>query len=67
MLSGTAAIARQRGWLGIADTSPTLAVGMIREDGVPDSQRLGRVLTDMVATNLARVEGLRRAVETPGC
>jgi len=59
MLSGTAAIGRQRGWFGITDASPTLAVGMIREDGVPDSQRLGRVLTDMVATNLARVEGLR--------
>jgi hypothetical protein len=27
---------------------------MIREDGVPDSQRLGRVLTDMVATGPRR-------------
>ena len=58
VLSGTAAIARQRGWLGMAN-APTFAVGMIREDGLPDSGRVGRVLTDMVATNLARVEGLR--------
>lgn len=36
----------------------TFAVGMIREEGVPDSLRIGGVLTDMLATNLARVEGL---------
>ncbi|HEX6315515.1 MAG TPA: BTAD domain-containing putative transcriptional regulator, partial [Gemmatimonadaceae bacterium] len=37
---------------------PTFAVGLIREDGVPDSLRIGGVLTDMLATNLARVAGL---------
>jgi DNA-binding SARP family transcriptional activator/tetratricopeptide (TPR) repeat protein len=37
---------------------PTFAVGMIREDDVPDSFRIGGVLTDMLATNLARVAGL---------
>ena len=56
----TAAFARQLGWLRpTASASPTFAVGLIREDDVPDSLRQGRVLTDMVATNLARVEGLR--------
>jgi DNA-binding SARP family transcriptional activator/tetratricopeptide (TPR) repeat protein len=54
----TASVARQRGWLGRADASPVLAVGFIGEGVVPDSQRVGRVLTDMLATNLARVEGL---------
>jgi DNA-binding SARP family transcriptional activator/tetratricopeptide (TPR) repeat protein len=38
--------------------SPTFAVGMIREEGVPDTLRIGGVLTDMLATNLARVAGL---------
>ena len=38
--------------------TPTFAVGMIREDGVPDTLRIGGVLTDMLATNLARVGGL---------
>lgn len=37
---------------------PAYAVGMIREDGVPDTLRIGGVLTDMLATNLARVAGL---------
>jgi DNA-binding SARP family transcriptional activator/tetratricopeptide (TPR) repeat protein len=37
---------------------PTFAVGLIREEGVPDSLRIGGVLTDMLATNLARVGGL---------
>ena len=54
-----AAFAWQRGWLGTADRSPIFAVGLIREDGVPDSLRMGRVLTDMVATNLSRIDGLR--------
>jgi tetratricopeptide (TPR) repeat protein len=31
---------------------------MIREEGVPDTLRIGGVLTDMLATNLARVAGL---------
>jgi DNA-binding SARP family transcriptional activator/tetratricopeptide (TPR) repeat protein len=38
--------------------TPTFAVGLIREEGVPDSLRIGGVLTDMLATNLARVAGL---------
>jgi DNA-binding SARP family transcriptional activator/tetratricopeptide (TPR) repeat protein/TolB-like protein len=54
----TAGVARQRGWLVRADPAPILAVGFIREDAGPDSQRVGRVLTDMLATNLARVEGM---------
>jgi DNA-binding SARP family transcriptional activator/tetratricopeptide (TPR) repeat protein len=45
--------------LGLTTTpSTTLAVGMIREEGVPDSLRIGGVLTDMLATNLARVAEL---------
>ena len=40
------------------ESMPTFAVGLIRDDGVPDSLRIGGVLTDMLATNLARVEGL---------
>ncbi len=57
--SCTAAFARQLGWFLPASASPTFAVGLIREDDVPDSLRQGRVLTDMVATNLARVDGPR--------
>jgi len=38
--------------------TPTLAVGMIREEGVPDTLRIGGILTDMLATDLARVAGL---------
>ena len=38
--------------------SNTFAVGMIREEGIPDTLRIGGVLTDMLATNLARVAGL---------
>ena len=57
-LVATAAFARQRGWLRSADSTLTFAVGLIRDDGVPDSLRTGRVLTDMLATNLARVSGL---------
>lgn len=41
-----------------AAKTPTFAVGMIREEGVPDTLRIGGVLTDMLATNLARVAGL---------
>jgi DNA-binding SARP family transcriptional activator/tetratricopeptide (TPR) repeat protein len=43
-------------WRGAPDH--TFAVGMIREEGVPDTLRIGGVLTDMLATNLARVAGL---------
>jgi DNA-binding SARP family transcriptional activator len=46
-------------WLQAKDSDRrTFAVGMIREDGVPDTLRIGGVLTDMLATNLARVAGL---------
>lgn len=44
--------------LGLTSPATTLAVGMIREEGVPDTLRIGGVLTDMLATNLARVAGL---------
>ena len=40
------------------DRARTFAVGMIGEEGVPDTLRIGGVLTDMLATNLARVAGL---------
>ena len=59
LLVVTAAFARQRGWLRTSDGAPTFAVGLVREEGVPDSLRSGRVITDMIATNLARIEGLR--------
>ncbi|HEU4787139.1 MAG TPA: BTAD domain-containing putative transcriptional regulator [Gemmatimonadaceae bacterium] len=54
----TAAVVRQSGWLSRADSRPVLAVGFIREDGVPEPQRMGPVLTDMLATSLAQVQGL---------
>jgi DNA-binding SARP family transcriptional activator/tetratricopeptide (TPR) repeat protein len=57
VLTATAALAWQRGWF-TRDLRPVMAVGLIREDGLPDSQRVGGVLTDMLATNLARVDGL---------
>jgi len=57
-LAVTAGVARQHGWLGQTDSAPILAVGFIREEATPDSQRVGRVLTDMLATNLSRIEGL---------
>jgi DNA-binding SARP family transcriptional activator len=41
-----------------SSTSPTFAVGVIRDDA-PDSTRLGRALTDMLSTNLASVPGLQ--------
>src|SRR6185503_19144567 len=50
---------RWRAALGMRSTrTPTFAVGMIHEEGVPDTLRIGGVLTDMLATNLARVAGL---------
>ncbi|HEV8217037.1 MAG TPA: BTAD domain-containing putative transcriptional regulator [Gemmatimonadaceae bacterium] len=57
VMTGTAALAWQAGWFN-RDARPVLAVGLVREEGVPDSLRAGGVLTDMLATNLARVEGL---------
>lgn len=62
LLAGAAALAvlAVAGVLSLprGDTLPTFAVGLIREDGVPDTLRIGGVLTDMLATNLARVSGL---------
>lgn len=54
------AVSAMRGDRGsvIAGRSPTYAVGMISEEGVPDTLRIGGVLTDMLSTNLARVSGL---------
>jgi DNA-binding SARP family transcriptional activator/tetratricopeptide (TPR) repeat protein len=57
LMTVTAAVARQAGWFN-RDARPVLAVGLVREDGMPDSLRAVGVLTDMLATNLARVEGL---------
>jgi DNA-binding SARP family transcriptional activator len=57
LMTVTAALARQNGWFN-RDARPVLAVGLIREDGLSDSARIGGVLTDMLATDLARVEGL---------
>jgi hypothetical protein len=59
LLVVTVAFARQRGWLRPASVSPTFAVGLIREDEPRDSLQASRVLTDMLATNLARVSDLR--------
>ena len=58
LLAVTAVFARPGTWLRGASVTPTFAVGFIQEGGVPDSLRMRRVLTDMLATNLARVEGL---------
>jgi len=43
---------------GASEASPTLAVGLIRDDGL-GSVRIGGVLTDMLSTNLANVPGLQ--------
>jgi DNA-binding SARP family transcriptional activator/tetratricopeptide (TPR) repeat protein len=43
---------------GAGRTAATFAVGMIRDEGVADSLRFGGVMTDMLATNLARVAGI---------
>ncbi len=51
-------LARARGWLTGRTRTPTMAVGLVREDGVAGMLRMSRVLTDMIATDLARVEGL---------
>jgi DNA-binding SARP family transcriptional activator/tetratricopeptide (TPR) repeat protein len=58
-LVGVVTANKWRALLGMeTGPSPTFAVGMIREEGVPDTLRIGGVLTDMLATNLARVTGL---------
>ena len=53
----TAAVARQNGLLYRSDSLPILAVGLIRVDGNAESRAAAPVITDMLATNLARVEG----------
>jgi DNA-binding SARP family transcriptional activator/TolB-like protein len=58
LLVVTAVFARQQGWFAAADPRPTFAVGFIREAEMPDSLRSSRVLTDMIATSLARIDGL---------
>src|SRR5438128_246699 len=44
-----------RASLGTPTRDSTIAVGFIREDGPAASFRTSRVLTDMIATDLARV------------
>ena len=58
VVTAISAIRRNTGSTTSVSAAPTFAVGMIREDGVPDTLRIGGVLTDMLATNLARVAGL---------
>ena len=61
LVLGVGVLSAKRLSAALGLTSPratTLAVGMIREEGVPDSLRIGGVLTDMLATNLARVAEL---------
>ncbi len=41
-----------------ADAPPVFAVGLVRAAGAADSTRAELVFTDMLATNLARVDGL---------
>ena len=50
--------ARQLRWLRGPAPASTIAVGFVREDGAAGAVGMGRVLTDMIATDLARVEGL---------
>lgn len=46
-------------WYRVSSPSvSTLAVGLIRDDAALGPPGMSRVLTDMIATNLARVEGL---------
>jgi DNA-binding SARP family transcriptional activator len=46
------------GWLPAPTRTSTIAVGFIREDSAVSVLGTRRVLTDMIATDLARVEGL---------
>jgi tetratricopeptide (TPR) repeat protein len=55
VLAATSTAAR---WITRSRDAGVTAVGMIREEGVPDTLRIGGVLTDMLSTNLARVAGL---------
>jgi DNA-binding SARP family transcriptional activator len=55
---GTGQVAREIGWLSAPARTSTIAVGFIREDSAVGVLGMRRVLTDMIATDLARVEGL---------
>ena len=57
-VAGRMLLQRQPDASGASAANPTLAVGLIRDDGV-DSARIGSVLTDMLSTNLANVPGLQ--------
>ncbi|MFP5355130.1 MAG: hypothetical protein ACLGIK_08245, partial [Gemmatimonadota bacterium] len=59
LLTAAAMLVRQREPAAPAEASPIFAVGLVQEVDIPDSARVGRILTDMLATNLARIEGLR--------
>ena len=50
--------ARAIGWPSVPAGASMIAVGLIREDGAVGSPGMSRVLTDMIATDLARVDGL---------
>ncbi|MGQ0702017.1 MAG: BTAD domain-containing putative transcriptional regulator [Gemmatimonadales bacterium] len=56
VIMGTAAFALYR----LTRSAPprVMAVGLVAESGIPESLRIGGVLTDMLATNLGRIEGL---------
>jgi len=54
----TGLVTRGLGWLPASARTSTIAVGFIREDSAVSRLGMRRVLTDMIATDLARVEGL---------
>jgi DNA-binding SARP family transcriptional activator/lipopolysaccharide biosynthesis regulator YciM len=56
--AGVGFTARAIGWPSVPARASMIAVGLIREDGAVGSPGMSRVLTDMIATDLARVEGL---------
>ena len=58
LLATAVIVGRQRAWFGGSPPTPTFAVGFIQEEGIAGTLRATRVLTDMIATDLARVEGL---------
>jgi DNA-binding SARP family transcriptional activator/TolB-like protein len=55
---GTAFVARRVMWQPAGAATSTIAVGFIRADSAAVLLGTTRVLTDMIATDLARVEGL---------
>jgi DNA-binding SARP family transcriptional activator/tetratricopeptide (TPR) repeat protein len=54
-----AVVLKRRDATARAEAETVFAVGLVIEVGLPDSVRIGRVLTDMLATSLARIQGLR--------